>query len=227
MVSVNKTRLLSQADRLLGRTATAVAVAAGAGVLGITPTAQAGIVYSNTVIPIPVNLDGVYLNVITGLTGTAGSGTAGWDINPYSATTLQWFQPNTTNHGFITNLGSSATLVDNLAIGSLIDVSSTFGSGTAGSEATGATAFNLNSSNNFVGFRFLNEGTSQINYGWVQVALGATFTDPARSIVGWAYEDSGAGITVTPVPEPSSMALLSVGAAGLVAYRRRRQAAKA
>ena len=101
--------------------------------------------------------------------------------------------------------------------------------GGSASESTGATAFNFNSSNNYVGFRFLNEGNGLVNYGWLQVSLGTSFTDSSRSIVGYAYETNGTGITVgntsTATPEPSSLALLSIGAAGLAAYRRRRATA--
>jgi hypothetical protein len=225
-----RTQLLGQADRLLGRTATAVAVATGAGLLGITPTAQAAIVYSGTVnIPIPATTAGVYLNMVTGVNNTVPASAPGWDVNPFSSTGFSWFAATPgASHGTVINAagGTSATLVDYLPVGFVVDGTLTFGANNA-SETTGPTAATLNSSNNYVGVRFLNEGTTQINFGWVQVALGATLNDPARAIVGYAYEDTGAPITVTPVPEPSSMALLSVGAAGLVAYRRRRQAAKA
>ncbi len=229
MTATRKSRLFGKADRILGRTATAVAVAAGAGVIGFPQSAQAQIVYSGVVsIPIPVNVDGVYINVVTNLTGTTGGTTAGWDINPYSASTLQWFTPSATTHGVVSGFpgGSSATLVDNLPLATLVSGLSAFGSNQV-SEATGATAFLLNSDDNYVGFRFVNEGAGgATNFGWMRIHLGASFTDAARAIIGYAYDNTGAGIPVgaVAVPEPSSMALMSLGAAGLAVIRRRRLA---
>ena len=40
---------------------------------------------------IPANFDGLYINVATQGTGTSATSTSGWDINPYGATTLNFF----------------------------------------------------------------------------------------------------------------------------------------
>jgi hypothetical protein len=88
-----------------------------------------------------------------------------------------------------------------------------------------APQLNLNSSNNFLGFRFQNEAAAnQTQFGWLQLRMGANTGD--RTIVGYAYENTGAAI-ITAVPEPSALALLATGAAGLFAARRRRQMAVA
>src|SRR6218665_895731 len=41
----------------------------------------------NSLSAVPFNIDGFYLNVVTGATGTSGSATSGWDLNPYYAGT--------------------------------------------------------------------------------------------------------------------------------------------
>jgi hypothetical protein len=231
LATTRKSRFLGHADRILGKTATAVAVATGAGLVGQAQEAQAQIVYSGPVnIAIPLTTAGVYVNVVTGVNNPSPGLVPGWDLNPFSATVLSWFAatPNASS-GYVNNFpgGTSATLVDNLAPGTPINgVSGYTWAANNASESTGPTAFNFNSDNNYVGFRFQNEAAAnQVQFGWVQVHLGATFIDPARSIIGYAYESSGASILsgATGVPEPTSLALLSVGAVGLTTYRRLRR----
>lgn len=211
-----KTKLLGKADRYLTKTAAAVAAATAAGLCGTAQPAQAGIVYSGTVnIPIPNDIDGVYFNLVTGVGGSTPP--AGWDINPYSAVAGQFnlWAANTTTW-FAPVLAGPYPQV----AGTLISNAGTFfrpGGGTdVGLQVT------LNAPNYF-GVQFLNEGTSATNYGWVEITFGATAAD--RAITGYAYEDTGAGINVAAVPEPTSLSLLAMGATGLY-LRRRRNAAK-
>jgi hypothetical protein len=83
------------------------------------------------------------------------------------------------------------------------------------------------------------------NYGWIRLQLddlglnqpfstllggnplgdGQNYPDRI-TIIDWAYEDSGRPIhvadTSSPVPEPSPLALLAVGAVDIGAFRRRK-----
>lgn len=83
-------------------------------------------------------------------------------------------------------------------------------------EFTGTTAF--------MGVEFFDASNNE-RFGWIRINGGSTLGFPA-TIVDWAYDDSGAGILTGAgiVPEPSSLALgcLAAGAAGLVAWRRRK-----
>lgn len=203
-------------NRLDAHFASAAAVAVGAAMLGAAHQADAGIVWSGIVnINIPSSIDGVYLNVITGQTGS--SAMTGWDLNPYSASNLSFFSP--TGGGVVRGLGSSGSLVDNLPYLTVIGSGQSFGSGSV--ETTGATAMNLNSSENLLGFRFVNEATGATHYGWMRIQFtGTSFSQP-RAIVEYAYESTaGASIQAGVIPAPGALAL--VGAAGLLARRRRR-----
>jgi hypothetical protein len=220
MPPINRNLLAVRLDsRLVGYAAlTGAALAAPV-------VADATVVYSGAVnIVIPLTTAGVYLNVETGVNNVSPAAVPGWDVNPFSSTTFSWFaaSPNASS-GYIANFagGSSATLVDNLPIGTAVSVAQGTWNFNNAVETTGTTAFNLNSNNNYVGFRFLN-GASVVSYGWVQVHLGATLLDPSRAIIGYAYDNAGGAILVGDtgvIPEPSTLALLSVMAAGAVGVR--------
>lgn len=216
------------AHRLDGHFLACTAAVGAAASLAPSQEANATIIYVNltsTPISIPVTTAGVYLNVVTGVSNVSPASVPGWDLNPFSTTTLSWFNPTTPVGGvYVTGLGSSATLVDNLTIGTLISAASVFGSGA--SETTGTTALILNSSNNFIGFRFTNETTGVVDFGWVQVQLGATLTSP-RSIVAYGYENTGLGITAGAIPEPGTYATLGLMALGAFGVRLWKRAAGA
>jgi uncharacterized protein (TIGR03382 family) len=208
-------------NRLDAHFASAAVLAVGAAFVGAEQRADAYIVWSGIInINIPSNIDGVYLNVITGQSGSSGSSVSGWDVNPYGGSNLQFF--GSSGGGYLRGLGSSATLVDNLAFNTVIGASQSFGSGTGGVETTGATAFNPNSTQNLVGFRFLNEATGGTHYGWMRIQLWSGPGIQPRAIVEYAYESvAGASINAGVIPAPGAIALL--GMAGLVGVGRRRR----
>lgn len=196
-----------------------VAVAA-AGVAGVATvnTADAAIVHSGLVnIAIPDNIDGVYLNVVTGASGAAAP--AGWDINPYSALAGQFnLWGATANTWFST--GGVIGGPYKLAAGTPI-----FGPAAAffrpGGGTNVGTEMTLNSSDNLLGFRFANEANAGANhFGWVRISFGATTGQ--RSIVEYAYEDvAESTILAGAIPAPGSLALLALGALGLAGRRRK------
>jgi hypothetical protein len=78
------------------------------------------------------------------------------------------------------------------------------------------------SGNGYLGIEFdISGGT---HYGWIEVSLS---TDPEQAIelVKWGYNDeAGESIEAGQIPEPTTMALLACGAAGLMAKRRKKKA---
>ena len=199
--------------------------------LGGATAAKATLIWSGPInINIPSTTAGIYINLVTGVTGTSQASVPGWDINPWGSTAFTVWADNSAspNSGVITNWpgGTSGTLVDNIGPisfdGPALPIDSSWNYGrTSAVETTGTTAFLLNSDQNFIGFRFLNEITGQYNYGWARFSLGSSFGDQPRTLLEYLYENNGGPIT--PEPPPSALlALFAAGAFGIRAWRKRR-----
>jgi len=71
----------------------------------------------------------------------------------------------------------------------------------------------------FIGFRF-NAGGG-MEFGWARITMdgapGNSFT-----VVDYAWGDPGTQIATGQIPEPGSLALLAIGAVGLLAWRKQR-----
>lgn len=207
-------------SRIDGHFVACSAVAAAAAVGGAVQNADAAIVHSGLVnINIPTTTSGVYLNVVDGANGP--SPVAGWDLNPWSSSSLNYFNPSAPAGGVYVIGGGTGTNVANLVAGTMIDGASTYGAGSAAT--TGSLPHILNSSDNLVGFRFQNEANGNAtHYGWMRVAVAGTLNGQPRAIVEYAYEDqAGVGIPAGAIPAPGSLALLALGAAGLMGRRRK------
>lgn len=194
------------------------ACAAVAGAAVAVGSADAAVVWSGIVnINVPSTTSGVYLNIVTGATG-ASSALSGWDLNPWSSSALNFFNSTTSGQTQRTDMVGSGSVASNLASGTLISGASTFTNNT-GTQTT--SGLNLNSSNNLFGFKFWHEGAGAYRYGWVRLSLGTTAGGQPRSIVEYAYEDSGAGIQAGAVPGPAGLAALALGAIGVRSRRRK------
>lgn len=198
----------------LGLCAAALAGAAAA------PDANAVVVttFANTNIILPAALGGIYINLLTGATGP-NSSLSGWDMNPYltvSGLGIYWNQTPTASHGGVA--ASTIGPLLSLAPSTVVSVASTF---TNSIGAAGGSPYRT-TNDNILGFRFWNETTSAINYGYMMMSTTATNGFPA-TITGWAYENNGGPITVPlAVPEPATGVMLSMGALVLGAVHLRR-----
>jgi hypothetical protein len=174
----------------------AAAVLAASSLAIVSSNAMAAIVCNTAALPITVTAGdtaGIYLNLITGLTGTSGAGVAGWDFNPYDRGlpgVSFWFD-NDANRGAVSN-GTSIVV---LAAGAPIGPSSTFANTVADPISN---LWRVAQTGGYMGIRVFNEGTSAMNYGWIQANTGASgfpFT-----INSYCYQNDGTEITAGTTP---------------------------
>jgi hypothetical protein len=195
------------------------AAAACVAVVAAPQQANANIVYSGLQnLSIPGDGSQLYFT----FTLPVQIGATDWDFAPY---TRAAGQPSYAAR-FVLDLGTS-TIMENLAPGTMIDGSSHLASSTGG-----VWDFNIaNGQTGILGFQFNPSSTDGFNpgangtpvdFGWVRISLD---TVNGGRVVDWAYNDTpGAGIQAGAVPEPSSLALLALGAVGLAVMRRRKRA---
>jgi hypothetical protein len=223
MTLSRKSSICGRADKVLAATAAALAASAGSGLIGTTEQSDAGIIASvNVNIDVPFTFAGVYLDVVTNATSTTGS-FAGYDINPWGTGGAQFFGP------FSGGTWASATAGGtplSLTPGTLVSAATTPWGGSTNAVVNGVNGWAL-PGDNYVGFRFTNSNTNVTNYGWLltrNIAANTSTGAPAsRTIVSYAYEDTGAGINVAAVPEPTALTMIATGIVSVVTLRGRRR----
>ena len=192
-------------------------------VLALMPvSARAAVFYTdNADIPIPLNIDGVYLNLATGSTAS---------LEPGSYNTAPWINPIFggvfVGNGALANLaitGSDQLL--NLSYGTMIDDSLAFTTGESGSSTHMGPAANQFQPNTpgYIGFQMKASPTADICYGWLQV----TFNNTGSGVITrYAYQSTpntaiATGFSIAAVPELSRALLLMLGIAGVTLRRKR------
>ena len=158
-----------------------------------------------------------YLSVNANINGVSTTG----QVSVNSANSHIYFATDGTGNDFVRftvsdSVGPSANW--DTGSGQLINFNSTIGDFVLGSAAENF----LQSGDNYIGFRFWDEDSDDQHYGWANLNLD--LVTRTMSITEWAWDDTAdTAIGVADVPEPSSLALLAMGAGGLFAYRARRK----
>ena len=173
-------------------------------------------------IDIPISNDGVYLDFTDSSDASAytvsTSFTSNWDINLFyggaAVGTSNTFLPvlaSAATNSAVLNLAPSSTQV-----GQTSDFPASY-SGSTDHMGIGSLQFDSGTSG-YIGF-ILNPGVDNY-YGWMQLTLNDDGT--TGTIQQWAWDTSGAEITVGAVPEPSNAALLfGLGVSFFILRRRR------
>lgn len=151
-------------------------------------------------IGIPQDGEGVYINLVTGESAGSEGAVPGFDFDPYAQQTsepplqLRFYWGSASNGG--AGVASSADTYAVLAEGDTIDAASTF---TRMGASGDTSAWRSGIDSGYLGVRFTNEATTILSYGWIRLSTTAPLGFPA-TVIDWCYEDSGAGMTITPIP---------------------------
>lgn len=166
--------------------------------------AHASVVCSSMAnLDVPATSEGLYLNLVTGVSGVRESDVPGFDIDIYAAVNTNpsgqmrfyWGAASTSGAGVVSSADTFPVLGANVTIGP----ASTF----SRAAFTGDTSAWMAGTSGYLGMRFRDETPATIVYGWLALTTTAPFGFPA-TIEGWCYEDSGAAI-VTPDSRPDEI----------------------
>lgn len=152
-------------------------------------------------ISVPQDLEGVYLNLVTGAYGLMNAA-PGWDVNLFDPASLVAPNPGglhfywpTTVPGSTTGGVAVGSFFTNLPVGSTVSAGATF-SAVMSFGSSYYVNFRTSTGTKVLGFRFRNEASGGTHYGYVvmQTTEGSGF--PA-TITRYLYDDTpGAAITV-------------------------------
>ena len=126
------------------------------------------------------------------------------------------------SRGRLSPLGAGAAVGPSQTFGTQFVAANTYTTALLGSSSSG-TKFGpfIGAQGKFLGLRFQIPADGSTHYGWARVSVA---DDLSMTLTDWAYESTAdVGIIAGAVPEPASLGLLALGAAGVVALRRGRK----
>lgn len=179
------------------------------------------------------------------LRGPAASGSVGWDVDGVGGTNFELVNNLNMVGSFValgnsnsilfgsTNTANPVGLVRNIATGNAIGSGQSIWKAGAylftyvGGVGQGV-AKNFSSTSGQFGFRFTDAADTY--YGWASMVVDGVSAGPGGQgfqITEAYYQSTPGGsinVGAVPVPEPTGIALLAIGSAGVLAWRARREA---
>lgn len=160
------------------------------------PAAAATVCFDDAELVVPATTEGLYINLLTGVSAPTEGGAPGFDFDPYAAASttpadqlrFYWGSAATGNGGVVTSGDSYAVLAPGASIGPAQLYSRAAITGDVSAWLAGVTR-------GYLGVRFRNEQSSQINYGWIVLSTGTGLGFPV-TVHGWCFDDSGAAVVI-------------------------------
>lgn len=145
---------------------------------------------------VPATSEGLYINLVTGLSGATEASVPGFDFDPYAAASTDpsgqlkfYWGPASNNGAGVASVGDTyAVLAGGQEIGPTSVFTRAAFTGNTNAWQAGVTGY--------LGTRFRIEPSNEIRYGWLKLTTTAPLGFPL-TVHGWCYEDSGAAI-LTP-----------------------------
>jgi hypothetical protein len=148
---------------------------------------------------VPNTTEGLYLNLVTAVSGPSEGSVPGFDINIYAAASTDpsgqlkfYWGPATTGGAGVASVGDTYAVLEG---GAVVGPDSLF----TRAAFTGNTDAWQAGVTGFLGLRFRDEANEEIRYGWLLLSTSAPMGFPAV-ILGWCFEDSGAAISIPTLP---------------------------
>jgi hypothetical protein len=145
---------------------------------------------------IPATGEGLYVNLVSGVSGGTEGQVPGFDFDPYAAQNsaptgqlkFYWGPSSNSGAGVVSSGDTYAMLQPGDMIGPASSFSRAAFTGDTSAWLAGTTA-------GYLGMRFTNESSGGIDYGWLRLITTAPLGFP-MTLLDWCYEDSGATITI-------------------------------
>ena len=223
-------------DRKMAGYAAGAAAAAAAGLVG-AESADAAIVYTSG--PLPLALEGTVPIDFDQNPATEADFTLGHerqtDTNANTDRVILKETDNGANQeAYVAANGLPAALTAGTVIGQTSNYEAGFNNNTTNklidedpdddgnlNPVGNFTADNVSGNPQYLGVRFRVGDAGDIRYGYIGYDITSA-DDKTGIVTGYAYEDTGAPIEAGAIPEPAGLALLAVGAAGLLPRRKTR-----
>lgn len=178
--------------------------------VAFSSNALAAIVCASPNLDVPNTIDGIYLNMVT---GQSGSSVPDWDINPYNNSAGLTFYGAGSPQGILAS-GTAGTSAETVVLTAGTMISPTPAPNFYNQYQTRGTAFQT-AGTRLLGVRFQNEATSTVNYGWVEIVSGSTSGGFPATISRYCYENTGVAIAAGDTGAPPPVATLGFDVATL------------